>query len=63
MTLQNLDFPRNRTVVTTVSMPLSLYAQLLARAQSEKVSLSEIVRRALFREFEIGEGQKDINEF
>ncbi len=58
-----VDLTKNKTVVTTVSMPLCLYAQILSRAKSERVSLSEIVRQALFREFEKTEKeQKDLGE-
>ena len=62
MMLEDLDFPKNRTVVTTVSMPINLYIQLIERARSKRVSLSEIVRQALFREFEKGKRQKDSDE-
>jgi len=41
-----------RSIQTTVTFPLRLYVQLVEKAQREKVSLSEIVRRALFKELE-----------
>ncbi len=62
MNLENFNFPKNRTIVTTISMPLNVYAQLFEKAQSERISLSEIVRRALFREFEKEKRQKDLEE-
>jgi len=42
----------DRSIQTTVTFPLRLYVQLVEKAQREKVSLSEIVRRALFKELE-----------
>jgi hypothetical protein len=61
MNIENLNFHKGRTIVTTVSMPLGLYAELISRAKSERVSLSELVRRALFKEFETRD-QKALGE-
>ncbi|MGE5444256.1 MAG: hypothetical protein ACM3SR_06570 [Ignavibacteriales bacterium] len=41
-----------RSVQTTITFPLGLYIRLIEKAKKEKVSLSEIVRKAVFREFE-----------
>jgi len=54
------EFSDNRSIGTTVSMPVWLYVQLLSRAKFEGVSLSELVRRALYKEFEMEKKQKDI---
>ena len=56
------EVAENRTVVTTVSMPFLLYVQLLQRAKFEGVSLSELVRRALYKEFEMEKKQKGIGK-
>lgn len=41
-----------RSIQTTITFPLDLYIQLIGKAKEERVSLSEIVRKAVFREFE-----------
>lgn len=46
-----------RSIQTTVTFPLRLYVQLVEKAQAEKISLSEIVRRAVFKEFEPAENK------
>ncbi len=49
-----------RSVQTTITFPLNLYIQLIEKAKSERASLSEIVRRALYKEFE--KEQKDLRK-
>ena len=44
-------FSDNRSIATTISMPLCLYAELCEKARAEGISLSELVRRALYKEF------------
>jgi len=51
--MNKLDEIQNRSIQTTVTFPLSLYIQIIEKSQNEKVSLSEIIRRALYKEFEI----------
>jgi len=48
-----------RSVQTTVSLPLYLYIQLLEKAKNEHLSLSEIVRGALFKELERNSVEED----
>jgi len=50
MNLDNIKI--YRSITTTVSLPLTLYSQLLKQAQQENTSLSDIVRRALYKEFD-----------
>ena len=56
------EFSDNRSIGTTVSMPVWLYVQLLQRARAENISLSEVVRRALHKEFETDTEQKGLGE-
>jgi len=42
----------NKSIVTSVSMPLEMYAQAIQKAHDCNTSLSEFVRRALFNELE-----------
>lgn len=51
MIIERMDIYK-RSVQTTITFPLGLYIRLIEKAKKEKVSLSEIVRKAVFREFE-----------
>lgn len=58
MIVERMDIYK-RSIQTTITFPLGLYIQLLEKAKEERASLSEIVRKALFREFEIRKKKKD----
>lgn len=54
------EFSDNRSIATTISMPLWLYVKLIARAKTEGVSFSQVVREALYTVLEEEEEQKDL---
>jgi hypothetical protein len=58
MRVETMDIYK-RSIQTTITFPLGLYIQLLEQAKKERASLSEIVRKALFREFETGKKKQD----
>jgi len=55
------EIEKNRSVVTTVSLPFFLYLQLIEKAHRERTSMSEVVREALYQQFENKKG-KDLIE-
>ena len=50
-----------RSIQTTITFPLSLYLQLVNKAKTEKVSLSELVRNAVLKQFETRK-EKDLGD-
>ena len=52
----------DKSIVTSVSMPLSMYSQLMEKARESNISLSEVVRRALYRDLEITDAQQENGE-
>jgi len=44
----------NKGVPTTVTFPLNLYYQIVEDAHREGVSMAELVRRAVIKEYGIG---------
>ena len=51
MLIESSDIEK-RSIQTTITVPLYLYRQLVKKAKAQKISLSEIIRRALYNEFE-----------
>lgn len=49
-----------RSIQTTITFPLALYVELIEEAQKEGVSLSELVRRALYKKFEKKKELKEV---
>lgn len=54
------ELMKQRSVTTTFSLPLSLYIRLIAKARTEGVSFSQVVREALYTMLEEKEEQKDL---
>lgn len=50
-----------RSIQTTINFPFYLYVELIEKARTEGISLSEVVRRILLKEFE-GKNQEDLEE-
>lgn len=46
------ELTKNRSIATTISLPFFLYLQVVEKAQTERISISEVVRLALYQEFE-----------
>jgi hypothetical protein len=46
------EISKNRSITTTVSLPFFLYLKVVEKAQTERISISQVVRLALYQEFE-----------
>ncbi|MGE5443933.1 MAG: hypothetical protein ACM3SR_04935 [Ignavibacteriales bacterium] len=60
MLVEKTDLTR-RSIQTTINFPFYLYVELIEKARTEGISLSEVVRRILLKEFE-GKNQEDLEE-
>lgn len=59
MLVEKTDLTR-RSIQTTINFPFYLYVELIEKARNEGISLSEVVRRILLKEFE-GKNPKDLD--
>lgn len=60
MLVEKTDLTR-RSIQATINFPFYLYVELIEKARTEGISLSEVVRRILLKEFE-GKNQEDLEE-